>query len=129
MAFGPAPGDIERVRAMGLARYIDEQLQPQKLGDAAMRERLAKFETLTMTSRDLGERYATLEELRRELQLAAARGGCGVRAAAGDANRAAMDDSAAQTAAAQQPGEATHVGRMQPDAPGRPGAARAGGAG
>ncbi len=69
MAFGPAPGDIERVRAMGLARYIDEQLQPRKLADAAMRERLAKFETLTMTSRDIGERYANLEELRRELQL------------------------------------------------------------
>ncbi len=34
-----------------------------------MRERLAKFETLTMTSRDIGERYASLEELRRELQL------------------------------------------------------------
>jgi uncharacterized protein (DUF1800 family) len=69
MAFGPAPGDIERVRAMGLARYIDEQLQPQKLADAAMRERLAKFETLTMSSRDIGERYASLEELRRELRL------------------------------------------------------------
>jgi uncharacterized protein (DUF1800 family) len=69
MAFGPAPGDIERVRAMGLARYIDEQLQPQKLADTAMRERLAKFETLTMTSRDIGERYANLEELRRELRL------------------------------------------------------------
>ena len=69
MAFGPAPGDIERVRAMGLSRYIDEQLQPQKLADTAMRERLAKFETLTMTSRDIGERYASLEELRRELQL------------------------------------------------------------
>jgi uncharacterized protein (DUF1800 family) len=69
MAFGPAPGDIERVRAMGLSRYVDEQLRPEKLGDAAMRERLAKFETLTMTSRDIGERYATLEELRRELQL------------------------------------------------------------
>lgn len=69
MAFGPAPGDIERVRAMGLSRYVDEQLRPEKLGDAAMRERLAKFETLTMKSRDIGERYATLEELRRELQL------------------------------------------------------------
>jgi uncharacterized protein (DUF1800 family) len=69
MAFGPAPGDIERVRAMGLSRYIDEQLQPQKLADTAIRERLAKFETLTMTSRDLGERYATLEDLRRELRL------------------------------------------------------------
>ena len=69
MAFGPAPGDIERVRTMGIARYIEEQLQPRKIGDAAMQERLAKFGTLTMTSRELGERYATLEELRRELQL------------------------------------------------------------
>ena len=27
-AFGPRPGDVERVRTMGIQRYIDEQLHP-----------------------------------------------------------------------------------------------------
>ena len=117
MAFGPAPGDIERVRAMGIARYIDEQLQPRKLADAAMRERLAKFETLTMTSRDIGERYASLEELRRELQLAAAGGRAARSAGAGEmtvraGSPATCNDMARRGAA----GRDAQAGAAQPDA-------------
>ena len=33
--FGPRPGDVERVRALGLQRYIDEQLHPERIADAA----------------------------------------------------------------------------------------------
>jgi uncharacterized protein (DUF1800 family) len=33
ITFGPRPGDIERVRDMGLDKYIHEQLQPEGLND------------------------------------------------------------------------------------------------
>jgi uncharacterized protein (DUF1800 family) len=126
MAFGPAPGDIERVRAMGVARYIDEQLAPRKADDAAMRERLAKFETLKMTSREIGERFASLEELRRELQLrqpAGARPGQppgDMNDMAGASQPGALQPDASQPGASQA--GASQPGARQPGSEQQPGA-------
>ena len=47
IAFGPRPGDVERVRASGLANYIDQQLHPERIADAQTTERLSGFDTLT----------------------------------------------------------------------------------
>ena len=69
LGFGAAPGDVERVRAMGLAHYIDQQLQPERIDDAAMTARLAAFETLTKSTRELAEDYFVPAQMaRRELQ-------------------------------------------------------------
>jgi uncharacterized protein (DUF1800 family) len=46
LAFGPAPGDVERVMAMGVDRYIDEQLHPERLPEpAALQQRLAALDS------------------------------------------------------------------------------------
>ena len=57
VAFGARPGDLERVRAIGVARYIDDQLHPERLADPAMDTRLAEFATLRMTSREIAEQF------------------------------------------------------------------------
>jgi uncharacterized protein (DUF1800 family) len=57
IGFGPAPGDVARVRELGLQAYIDRQLQPNTLADAAMAPRLASFETLTKSTRELADDY------------------------------------------------------------------------
>jgi uncharacterized protein (DUF1800 family) len=57
ITFGPRPGDAERVSKMGLDAYVDEQLHPERIDDSALDARLAAFETLTMTSAELAERY------------------------------------------------------------------------
>jgi uncharacterized protein (DUF1800 family) len=57
IGFGARPGDVARVRQMGLATYIDEQLAPERIPDAAMTARLAAFETLTLSSRAIAEDY------------------------------------------------------------------------
>jgi uncharacterized protein (DUF1800 family) len=57
IGFGPRPGDLDRVRAMGLQAYIDQQLQPARLDDRATRDRLAAFETLDKNSREIAEQY------------------------------------------------------------------------
>jgi uncharacterized protein (DUF1800 family) len=57
LGFGPSPGDVERVRRIGLEKYIDGQLRPESLADAGMAVRLAGLDTLTMSSRDLAENY------------------------------------------------------------------------
>jgi uncharacterized protein (DUF1800 family) len=35
LAFGPRPGEVERVRKMGVQRWIEQQLQPETLADSA----------------------------------------------------------------------------------------------
>jgi uncharacterized protein (DUF1800 family) len=58
LTYGPRPGDIERVRAMGLQKWIDSQLQPARIQDAALESRLAKLETLTLDSQTIQREYA-----------------------------------------------------------------------
>jgi hypothetical protein len=38
LAYGPRPGDVERVRRMGLAAYIDGQLDPRRIADPALEQ-------------------------------------------------------------------------------------------
>jgi uncharacterized protein (DUF1800 family) len=72
LGFGPAPGDVERVRQLGLDRYIDQQLHPERLDDGALETRLTAFTTLNMSSRQLAEEYfIPALEMRRQQQQAA----------------------------------------------------------
>jgi uncharacterized protein (DUF1800 family) len=47
--FGPRPGDIQRVRQMGIERYIEEQLHPEELPDEALSRPLLAISTLHMS--------------------------------------------------------------------------------
>ncbi|HEX3543046.1 MAG TPA: DUF1800 domain-containing protein [Candidatus Acidoferrum sp.] len=57
LAYGPRPGDLERVRQMGLAKWIDQQLTPNSIDDSAMNARLDNLPTLSMSSAQLLEQY------------------------------------------------------------------------
>jgi uncharacterized protein (DUF1800 family) len=74
LGFGPAPGDVERLRRMGLDKYIDQQLRPETLADAGMAARLSGLDTLAKSSRELAEDYfgPALMERRRMKEQAAA---------------------------------------------------------
>jgi len=56
LGFGPRPGDIERVKAMGIEAYIDEQLHPESISDPVVDEKLANFSSLRMELEELLER-------------------------------------------------------------------------
>jgi uncharacterized protein (DUF1800 family) len=73
LGFGPGPGDVDRVRRIGLEKYIDGQLRPDTIADADMARRLAGLDTLTMSSRELAEAYfvpALMERRRVQQQTA-----------------------------------------------------------
>jgi uncharacterized protein (DUF1800 family) len=53
LAYGPRPGDVERVHQIGLEKWIDEQLNPDSIDDSSLDQRLAKYTTLNMTSTQL----------------------------------------------------------------------------
>lgn len=55
--FGIRPGDVERVRTMGLDKWFDEQLHPDKINDSALEARLAPLRTIRMSSREMVENF------------------------------------------------------------------------
>jgi uncharacterized protein (DUF1800 family) len=57
LTFGPRPGDVERVTGMGVGKWIDLQLHPEKIDDSALDARLAPLRTLRMDNRELVENF------------------------------------------------------------------------
>jgi uncharacterized protein (DUF1800 family) len=57
LGYGPRPGDLENVRSMGLDKWIEHQLHPDSISDAALDQRLNAYPTLAMTSQELLEKY------------------------------------------------------------------------
>jgi uncharacterized protein (DUF1800 family) len=48
LTYGPRPGDLERVRAMGVSAWIDRQLRPETIDDSATEGALAELPALHM---------------------------------------------------------------------------------
>ena len=57
LTFGPRPGDVQRVMAIGVDQWIDQQLHPEKIDDSALDARLAPFRTLRMPTREIVENF------------------------------------------------------------------------
>jgi uncharacterized protein (DUF1800 family) len=57
LTFGARPGDVARVRAMGVDAFITQQLQPSRIPDKRLEAWLGQFETLDLTYSDLQKAY------------------------------------------------------------------------
>ncbi len=57
LAYGARPGDAERIREMGLEKWIERQLHPESIDDSALEQRLERYPTLKMSSKELLETY------------------------------------------------------------------------
>ncbi|MDQ2765944.1 MAG: DUF1800 domain-containing protein, partial [Gemmatimonadota bacterium] len=86
VGFGARPGDAERVRAMGVDKWIELQLAPQKIDDRATEQFVSRFPVLAMSPAELLKEYPQQQQLIREKRQEMARNG--------DALRAQMRDSA-----------------------------------
>jgi uncharacterized protein (DUF1800 family) len=51
--FGPRPGDVDRLQAMGADQWFEQQLHPEKIDDSALEARLAAYRTLKMDTHEL----------------------------------------------------------------------------
>src|SRR5678816_2253634 len=58
LTFGPRPGDVLKVRAMGLDKWIDQQLHPDKIDDRANEQFVANYGILHQDQNDLLKQYA-----------------------------------------------------------------------
>ncbi len=57
ITYGPRPGEVERVAAIGWDAFLEQQLNPDQIDDAALDARLKQFPTLTMSSAELFASY------------------------------------------------------------------------
>ncbi|MBI2491458.1 MAG: DUF1800 domain-containing protein [Candidatus Rokubacteria bacterium] len=66
LTFGPRPGDVERVRALGLAAWLERQLAPERVGDVAVDRTLGDLTTLAMSIPELLREYPRPDPAMRE---------------------------------------------------------------
>jgi uncharacterized protein (DUF1800 family) len=64
LAFGPRPGDVAQVTAMGVDKWIDLQLHPEKINDDALETRLAPLRTLQMSAREMAEEFPSQQVIK-----------------------------------------------------------------
>src|SRR3989449_5561675 len=57
LGYGPRPGDVERVRKLGLEKWIDQQLHPESLDDSALTARLDRYPSLALSAAKLLDQY------------------------------------------------------------------------
>ncbi len=68
LTFGPRPGDVAMVETMGLENWIDAQLHPEKIDDAALDARLAAYPAMRLSQHDLVERFPSPAMIRQAEQ-------------------------------------------------------------
>ena len=68
LGFGARPGDVERVKSIGLENYINQQLAPEKISDTVAENKIKDLSVLTMTTAELYEKYPQPGQLLRQLQ-------------------------------------------------------------
>ena len=70
LGFGARPGDVEKVRAIGIQKYIDQQLNPASLPDVALEAKVKNLEIFNLTTAELFAKYpnpgALLQAIDRE---------------------------------------------------------------
>ncbi|HLW51418.1 MAG TPA: DUF1800 domain-containing protein [Candidatus Angelobacter sp.] len=121
--FGVRPGDVERVRAMGLDKWFEQQLHPEKIDDSALEARLAPFRTLKMSTREMVENFPppqilkAVENGRMSMPSdPAKRAIYQSRMVAMDENQQKKQDAAAATAANNNAAAATNTANADKDA-------------
>ena len=66
LAYGPQPGEVERVGSEGVMHWIDRQLSPETIDDDGLARREHEFRIFEYDRRDLAGVYAEMQRERRE---------------------------------------------------------------
>ncbi len=113
LTFGRRPGDLGRVAQMGVDKWIEFELHPERIDDAALDARLAPLRTLRMNTRDIVENFPNNEMIKQVAEGKMAMPGDPVRRAIYEAQVQRYEDKQerktepAQTAGNNQNGEMT----------------------
>ena len=67
LTFGPRPGDLEAIRAMGLEHWLDLQLHPAQIEQADLNARLAAYPAMEWSSEELLRRLPSNAVIRQAI--------------------------------------------------------------
>ena len=76
LTFGPRPGDVGKVRAIGLDKWVEQQLHPERIDDSSLDQFLARY---TILKKDQNDLLRDFNEAQRERRM--------VRRQAGDSSQ------------------------------------------
>jgi uncharacterized protein (DUF1800 family) len=72
LTFGPRPGDVAAVKAMGLDKWFEAQLNPGQIDDSVLEAKLAQFPAMQLSQAELERRYPGQQILKRMADTGAA---------------------------------------------------------
>jgi uncharacterized protein (DUF1800 family) len=64
LTFGVRPGDVERVQAIGVDRWIEQQLHPEKIDDSLLADRLALYPAIHLSDKELASMFPSQQTIR-----------------------------------------------------------------
>jgi uncharacterized protein (DUF1800 family) len=53
LTFGPRPGDLQRIQAIGVKKWIEKQLNPEQIDDSLLEARLQSFPAMRLSQQNL----------------------------------------------------------------------------
>jgi uncharacterized protein (DUF1800 family) len=103
LGFGARPGDVEKVKAIGLQKYIDQQLNPSTVDDSIAESKVKNLEVFQMSTAEVFAKYPNPAALLRQLE-GGRRGQAQAEPRSGDAVKSdAVKSDAEKMAEQQQP--------------------------
>jgi|HubBroStandDraft_6_1064221.scaffolds.fasta_scaffold01429_3 uncharacterized protein (DUF1800 family) len=66
LAYGARPGDADKIKQIGLAKWIDQQLNPKAIDDNAVQARLGEYPTLSMSTTQLIAQYPNPKQVAKQ---------------------------------------------------------------
>src|ERR1700761_6091543 len=64
LTVGPRPGDLERLQAIGVKRWIEMQLHPEQIDDSLLDARLQSFPAMHLSQQDLMQTFPSAGVIR-----------------------------------------------------------------
>jgi uncharacterized protein (DUF1800 family) len=64
LTFGPRPGDLERIQAVGVKKWIEMQLNPEQIDDSLLDARLQSFPAMHLSQQDLMQTFPSAGVIR-----------------------------------------------------------------
>ena len=68
LGFGARPGDVEKVKAIGLQKYIDQQLNPSSIADPIAEAKVKNLEVFNLSTAEVFAKYPNPGALLRQLE-------------------------------------------------------------
>src|SRR5215203_789101 len=68
LGFGARPGDLEKVKAVGLQKYIEQQLDPSAISDSIAEAKVKNLEVFNLSTAEVFAKYPNPGALLRQLE-------------------------------------------------------------